>query len=113
MMGRREGWTEVYRLVRCRQESVLSRPRKQQRSQFLIHIAPRSDEDDIEARLLIVNAINDSIRPHAIGPQAGEFKLKGMPDQGRNKKFLDALPDLTFYLRVQLPDSFSRDGSIP
>lgn len=81
--------------------------RKQQLSQLFIDISPRTDKDDIEARLIIVKPIDDPICPDSMGPKPRQLILKRMPDKRRNEKILDALLDLSLDLRMELPDSVS------
>lgn len=81
--------------------------RKQQPSQLFIDISPRTDKDDIEEGLIIVKPIDDSIGPDSIRPKPRQFILKRMPSKRSHKQILDALFDLSFDLRVELPDSIS------
>ena len=73
---------------------------KQQGSQFFINIATWTDKDNIDARLIVVDAKDNSIGSDAIGSEACEFKLKRMSIERRDKKLFDSLPDFVFDLRV-------------
>ena len=62
---------------------------------------------------MIMNAVDNSIGPYAMGSKASKFKLEGVTCERRNQEFPNSFLNFPFHLRMKFADSHRRLRRIP
>ena len=77
---------------------------EEQRPQFFIHVAAWPNEDNLEAGVVVVYAVDDAVGSNPERVKASQLKLQEMPGKRSNEKLSDPVLYFALDFRVELAD---------